>query len=104
MSRSAGARRGGASVGAPEVERLATLARLSLSEREADRLGADLSSILDYFATLDSVDVTGIEPPAASTDDRSGARDDVASPSSPDELLDGVPRKRGRLVRAPRVF
>jgi hypothetical protein len=31
-------------------------------------------------------------------------RDDLVGPSIPGELLEGVPQKKGRYVRAPRVF
>ena len=86
-----------------QVERLADLARLALTAREAERFGGELSSILDYFAALDKVDVSR----AGSLEEASkdgGLREDVVYPSIPDEILRGVPRKRGRYVKAPRVF
>ncbi len=86
-----------------QVERLADLSRLSLGPREAERLRGELSSILDYFATLDKVDVSSVSFPPESPQ-RGGAREDVVRPSTPDEILNGVPQRKGRLVRAPRVF
>lgn len=89
-------------IGAREVERLAGLARLSLSSSEIQEFGTDISSILDYFATLDKVDVSKApEPSSASAD---GLRDDVVEPSKAEEILDGVPQRKDRYVRAPRVF
>lgn len=90
------------SFGTREVERLAGLAKLSLSQAEAQKLGSDLSSILEYFATLDKVDLSGArELPSAGGD---GLRDDVVRPSTPEEVLEGVPQRKDRFVRAPRVF
>ena len=45
-----------------EVQRVARLAALELSDSEAQALAHDLASILDFIATLDTVDVTGVEP------------------------------------------
>lgn len=45
-----------------DVERVATLARLSLSEAEAERMASELDTILDYVETLSQVDTAGVEP------------------------------------------
>ena len=85
------------------MERLAELSRLTLGPQEAGRLQGELSSILDYFATLDKVDVSKVAASQEATTD-AGLRDDVVRPSAPEEILEGVPQKKGRYVRAPRVF
>jgi aspartyl/glutamyl-tRNA(Asn/Gln) amidotransferase C subunit len=46
-----------------ELDRLARLARLTLSEEEAQRIGAELSSIVDQLGILRSI---GDTPPPAS--------------------------------------
>ncbi len=91
------------SVDLRQVERLADLSRLSLGKQEAERLRGELSSILEYFAALDKVDLSKASP----TQDaalQGGLREDVVRPSTPEEILQGVPRKKERYVRAPRVF
>lgn len=90
-------------MGLRHVERLADLARLTLASGEGERLGEELSSVLDYFATLDKVDLS-TSPPARESPKPGGTREDVAGPSDPDPILEGVPERKGRLVRAPRVF
>jgi len=63
----------------------------------------EFAAILEYFATLDRVEI----PKGAALQEalgESGMRDDVVGPSIPRELLEGVPQKKGRYVRAPRVF
>lgn len=92
-----------ASVDARQVDRLADLSRLSLTPQEADRLRGELATILDYFAALKDVDLSAA-PQEPSAEERPWEREDVVAPSTPDEVLKGVPEKRGRYVRAPRVF
>jgi aspartyl/glutamyl-tRNA(Asn/Gln) amidotransferase C subunit len=89
-------------VDARQVERLAELSRLSLGQQEAERLRGELSSILGYFAALDKADTSGTTVSLDSA--MGGVREDVVRPSTPEELLQGVPQRKGRYVRAPRVF
>ena len=91
------------SVDARQVERLADLSRLSLAPHEAERLRGELSSILEYFAVLDRANLSKGIPLQGSAAD-SPRREDVIRPSNPDEILAGVPQRKGRYVRAPRVF
>ena len=91
------------SVDLRQVERLGDLSRLSLGPAEAERLRGELSSILDYFATLDKVDLSKVVLGSQATKD-GGLREDVVRPSTADAILEGVPQKKGRYVRAPRVF
>ena len=86
-----------------QVERLADLSRLSLDPQEAERLRRELSSILGYFAALDKVDISKSIPPSESVLE-GGLRQDLVRPSTPEDILQGVPQKKGRYVRAPRVF
>ncbi len=43
-----------------EVEKIAHLARVAVSDDEAQRLTADLSRILDLVAVMDEVDTSGV--------------------------------------------
>ena len=45
-----------------EVARIAELARLEIPEERLDRLAAELSSVLDFVATLKQLDLEGCEP------------------------------------------
>ncbi len=51
-----------------EVERIALLARLDLTEDEKARYAEQLSAVLDYAAELNLVDVEGIPPTATVLD------------------------------------
>ena len=45
-----------------DVERVASLARLSVTEEEAERLAAEFDSFLGYIETLQELDTSDIEP------------------------------------------
>jgi len=45
-----------------EVQHIAKLARLGLTEREVEKMQKELSAILDYFNKLKEVNVSKIEP------------------------------------------
>lgn len=45
-----------------EVEHIAKLARLGLTEKEINKFQQELSSILDYVEKLKEVDVSDVEP------------------------------------------
>jgi aspartyl-tRNA(Asn)/glutamyl-tRNA(Gln) amidotransferase subunit C len=47
-----------------DVERVALLARLSLSDEEADRLAREFESFLGYIDTLQEIDTAGVVPTA----------------------------------------
>lgn len=64
-----------------EVEKIALLGRLLLSDEELQRMTVQLSDILGYMNLLSEVDTTNIEPMAHARDMANVFRDDVAGPS-----------------------
>lgn len=44
-----------------EVVKIATLARIQLSELEVEKFQKDLSAVLDYVAELNQVNIEGVE-------------------------------------------
>ena len=84
-----------------QVRRLASLSRLTLTGPEEETLTGEFSSILGYFRVVDGVgDAIDTESPSVAN----VTRPDEVAPSDPEGVMKGVPRRRGRLVRAPRVF
>jgi aspartyl-tRNA(Asn)/glutamyl-tRNA(Gln) amidotransferase subunit C len=78
-----------------EVEHVAELARLSLSEEEKTLFREQLSAILDYAAVIQQVDTSAIPPTATVLPLRNVMRDDVARPSMPPEdVLANAPDAR----------
>ena len=76
-----------------DVEHVATLARLGLTDDEKERLREQLSSILEHINALSEVDTDAIPPTAQVIALSNVLRDDVATPSLPREtVLDNAPR------------
>lgn len=63
-----------------EVEHIALLARLQLTEAEKQRFQTQLSAILDYAARLQALDTEGIPPTASVLPLRSVLRPDEPRP------------------------
>ncbi len=65
------------SVDKATVARIASLARIKMSDAELERMAPELNSILDWVEQLAEVDVTGIEPMTAVIPNTLRLRDDV---------------------------
>lgn len=70
-----------------EVEHVAALARLGLSDVEIATLQGQLSSILDHIAVLARLDTTAVLPTAQVTSLTNVVRDDIERPSLDRPLL-----------------
>jgi aspartyl-tRNA(Asn)/glutamyl-tRNA(Gln) amidotransferase subunit C len=64
-----------------DVEHVAYLARLRLTDEELDRLEGQLNHILDQYAKLSELDTTAIPPTAQTIELENILRPDVASES-----------------------
>jgi aspartyl-tRNA(Asn)/glutamyl-tRNA(Gln) amidotransferase subunit C len=88
-----------------EVEHIASLARLKLTDDEKARYREQLSAILDYMAMLRRLDTSAIEPTASVLPLRSVLRPDVVTPSLPvGELLALAPEAEAQMFRVPPVL
>jgi len=88
-----------------EVEHIANLARLDLTDEEKARYREQLSAILDYFAQLRELDTSGIQPTSSVLPLRSALRDDEPRPGlSLDELLLNAPDTEADQFRVPPVL
>jgi aspartyl-tRNA(Asn)/glutamyl-tRNA(Gln) amidotransferase subunit C len=88
-----------------EVEHIASLARLQLTDDEKSRFRDQLSSILDYMAMLRRLDTSAIEPTASVLPLRTVLRPDVVTPSLPTaELLALAPEAEAQMFRVPPVL
>jgi aspartyl-tRNA(Asn)/glutamyl-tRNA(Gln) amidotransferase subunit C len=64
-----------------EVEKTARLARLELSEVEAERMTAQLDNILSYADKLDELDTSGVAASVVSQEAVNAFREDEVRPS-----------------------
>ena len=86
-----------------DIEKVALLARLQLTEAEAATMTAELGQIVGYVDQLAEVDTEGVEPMAHAVEVVNVFRADEVRPSLPrDEALANAPNRdeRGYLVPA----
>lgn len=88
-----------------QVEHVAQLARLGLSDDEKDRLQQQLSQILGHMQTIESLDTSAIPPTAQVIPVNTVMRDDAARPSLPvEEVLKNAPRREEEFFKVPPVL
>lgn len=88
-----------------EIEHIAALARLKLTDDEKARYREQLSAVLDYMAALRQVDTAHIAPTAGVLPPRTVLRPDEVQPSlSPAELLANAPAAEAGQFRVPPVL
>jgi aspartyl-tRNA(Asn)/glutamyl-tRNA(Gln) amidotransferase subunit C len=87
-----------------EVEHIAWLAHIELSDKEKALFTEQFNEILDYFKKIDNVDTEGVEPTYHVLDLKNVSRTDETTPSLPiEEALRNAPKKENKFIKAPRI-
>jgi aspartyl-tRNA(Asn)/glutamyl-tRNA(Gln) amidotransferase subunit C len=88
-----------------DVQHVARLARLELSETELVRMQGEMNNILAYMDKLRSVDTTGVEPTSHAVPLTNVMREDEPRPSFPlADMLANAPEAAGDFFRVPRII
>ena len=90
-----------------DVEHIAKLARIKLTDEEKTKLTGELGSILTYVSKLNEVDTTGVEPTAQVTGFENVYRSDDAAPwyeGNPHDLVEAAPGHDGEFVKVKGVM
>jgi aspartyl-tRNA(Asn)/glutamyl-tRNA(Gln) amidotransferase subunit C len=88
-----------------EVEHVAKLARLRLSDEELEHVGTQLSSILDYVDMIQEINLEGVPPTAQVTGLTSVMRpDEVHQTLSREEALQNAAVQQDGMFRVKAVF
>lgn len=88
-----------------DVEHVAHLARLGLTDEELGRLEGQLNHILDQYAILATVPTDHIAPTAQTIELENILRDDVARASmDPEDVLANAPAREGDFVFVPAIL
>jgi len=88
-----------------DVEQVARLARLALSEAELERMRVELAAILQYIEKLRAVDVEGVEPTSHAVPLVNVTREDeVESPFDRETMMGNAPDRSGEFFRVPRII
>jgi len=88
-----------------DIEKVARLSKLDLSEEEAQRYLEELSDILGFFEKLEKVDTDGVEPLSQVTGLTNNLRVDEVEGFDAQKLLECSPREKSQnMVSVPAVF
>ncbi|MDP3958444.1 MAG: Asp-tRNA(Asn)/Glu-tRNA(Gln) amidotransferase subunit GatC [bacterium] len=88
-----------------DIERLAALSRIEISDEEKKGLLEDLKSILGYVGEIR--ELADAEPPHAAGELRNVMRDDVPYKrplATSEELLAGAPEREGDYIKVDQVL
>ena len=93
------------SVDLPTVKKIASLARIAVSEDEAEALVPELNNILGWIEQLGEVDVTGVEPMTAVIPNTLRLREDVVTDGGVrDAVLANAPAPEHGFFGVPKVI
>lgn len=87
-----------------DVEHVAKLARLQLTEEEKEKFTKQLGDVLKYVEQMNEVDTTGVEPMAHAFDMVNVMRDDVVvHEQTKEELMKNAPEEENGFFRVPKI-
>ncbi len=88
-----------------DVEHVAKLARLKLTEEEKEKFGKQLSEILEYVEKLNELDTEKVKPASHVVPLKSVMREDEVKPSLPvEEVLANAPAREGKYFKVPKII
>jgi aspartyl-tRNA(Asn)/glutamyl-tRNA(Gln) amidotransferase subunit C len=88
-----------------EVQHIALLARLGVTDAELERFREQLSNILENFEILQQVDTSNVPPTTQSIPLQNVTKDDEVAPSlPPDDVLANAPQREGEFFRVKAVL
>lgn len=93
------------SISTQDVEKIARLARIAMSETEIETARAQLSGIFDLIAEMQAVDTTHVEPMSHAQDVAQRLRDDVVTETDQREAFQAIaPQVEAGLYLVPQVI
>lgn len=92
------------SVDLATVKRVAHLARIAVSEDDANRMTGELNAILGFVEQLGEVDVTGVEPMTSVTPMAMRKREDIVTDGNKaDDIVANAPNSDRNFFLVPKV-
>ena len=87
-----------------DVEHVAKLARLELTDKEKELYTHQLSDVLEHVEKMNTVDTTGVEPMNHPIDFSNVMREDVKIyENTKDELMQNAPDVEGDFFKVPKI-
>ncbi|NCJ07098.1 Asp-tRNA(Asn)/Glu-tRNA(Gln) amidotransferase subunit GatC [Synechococcales cyanobacterium C] len=92
-------------IGQQDVQKVAHLARLTLTPAEEAQFTTQLGAILEYVEQLNELDVTTVEPTTRAIDVSNITRPDQQHPHpNRAQILAGAPDPEGDFFRVPKIM
>ena len=92
------------SVDLATVKRVARLARIAVSEEEANRMTGELNGILGFVEQLSEVNVEGVEPMTSVTPMEMRKRQDIVNDGNKaDDIVANAPASDRNFFQVPKV-
>ncbi|GLS29482.1 aspartyl/glutamyl-tRNA(Asn/Gln) amidotransferase subunit C [Mesorhizobium albiziae] len=92
------------SVDIATVKRVAHLARIAVSEEDAERMTGELNVILGFVEQLNEVDVSGVEPMTSVIPmDMKKRQDAVTDGDKPSDIVANAPATQENFFLVPKV-
>lgn len=86
------------------IEHIAKLARLQITEAEANEFSQQMEKILQNFKKIENIDTTGVEPMVTPTEIEAYWREDqVIQDYKPEDMVANAPERAGNLFKVPPV-
>ena len=88
-----------------EVDYVARLSRLTLTDAEKERMRRELDGILSYIDKPRALDTEGVPPTSHAVPMTNVMREDEPVPSLPrEDMLANAPDRNGEFFRVPRII
>ena len=88
-----------------EVKYVANLARLAITEEEAEKFTNQLDAIISFAEQLTELDTDHVEPTSHVLDSKNVMREDIAKPGLPvEEVLKNAPDHENGQIRVPSII
>ena len=90
-----------------EVQKIAQLARIEITDEEAEKYSKELSDILGFVEKLNGADTESVEPIAHITGARNVVREDKIieySDETKEGIINNFPEKKDRFNKVKAVF
>lgn len=88
-----------------ELHKIAKLARLKFSDNEIEQYKSQIDNIMEMISSMESVDISGIEPLTSVCEMNAYMRDDlVTETDKSDELFANAPGSNGEFAKEIKCF
>ncbi|WP_394235738.1 Asp-tRNA(Asn)/Glu-tRNA(Gln) amidotransferase subunit GatC [Niallia oryzisoli] len=88
-----------------EVKHVANLARLGITDEEAEKFAEQLGAIITFAEQLNELDTDNVEPTSHVLDMKNVMREDIAKPGLPvEEVLKNAPAHEYGQIKVPAII